>query len=201
MKRGFDVAVAMTVLTLGLPALILIAALVALTMGRPVFFRQERPGLDGRPFTLVKFRTMRDGASSDAERLTKVGRLLRATSLDELPQLWNVATGEMTLVGPRPLLPEYLPLYSIRQAKRHEVRPGITGLAQVSGRNAVTWEQRLETDVVYVENRSLRLDLWILFRTVAQVVARADVSPEDRVTMAHFTGSDEPIESESSDAA
>jgi lipopolysaccharide/colanic/teichoic acid biosynthesis glycosyltransferase len=154
-----------------------------------VLFRQVRPGLAGQPFELVKFRTMRSGTGSDAERLTSLGRFLRSTSLDELPELWNVLRGDMSLVGPRPLLVEYLDLYSPRQARRHEVRPGITGLAQVAGRNLVGWDERFELDVEYVERRSLGLDLRILWRTAVAVVRREGVTAEGEATMPPFRGS------------
>ncbi len=166
-----------------------IALLILITMGRPVLFRQLRPGLNGTPFELAKFRTMRNGDAADAERLTGVGRLLRATSLDELPELWHVARGEMSLVGPRPLLMDYLPLYSERQARRHEVRPGITGLAQVRGRNDLDWDSRFETDVEYVERMTLLLDIKILAMTITRVLRRDGISPEGAATMPHFTGS------------
>ncbi len=171
-----------------------LALLVRLRLGSPVLFRQTRIGLGGRPFTLYKFRSMRDATGPDgrplpdAERLTSFGRWLRSTSLDELPSLWNVLRGDMALVGPRPLLPEYLPLYNARQARRHEVRPGITGWAQVNGRNAVDWAERLEMDVWYVEHRSLRLDLRILWRTVGSVLRRDGISQKGEATMAAFKG-------------
>lgn len=188
-KRAIDVVVASVVLVVTLPASMLVAAAVAVTMGRPVLFRQERPGLDGEPFELVKFRTMRSGEGSDAERMTGLGRFLRSSSVDELPELWNVVRGEMSLVGPRPLLPQYLALYSRRQARRHEVRPGVTGLAQVSGRNTVDWDERLELDVRYVEQASLGLDLRILWRTVSSVLRREGISADGEATMPIFTGS------------
>jgi lipopolysaccharide/colanic/teichoic acid biosynthesis glycosyltransferase len=185
-KRGIDVAGAVLGLAVGLVPMAAIAAAVAATMGRPVLFRQRRPGLDGRPFTLYKFRTMRSGPGDDADRLTPLGRLLRTTSLDELPELWNVLRGDMSLVGPRPLLPEYLDRYSPRQARRHEVRPGLTGLAQVSGRNAVAWDDRLELDVRYVETWSIGGDLRILARTVAFVVRGDGITAADHATMPGF---------------
>ena len=188
-KRAIDVVVASVVLVVTLPASLLVAAAVAVTMGRPVLFRQERPGLGGEPFELVKFRTMRSGEGSDAERMTGLGRFLRSSSVDELPELWNVVRGEMSLVGPRPLLPQYLALYSRRQARRHEVRPGVTGLAQVSGRNTVDWDERLELDVRYVEQASLGLDLRILWRTVSSVLRREGISADGEATMPIFTGS------------
>ena len=158
-------------------------------MSRPVFFVQKRAGLGGRPFNLVKFRTMRDGAETDAERLTRLGRWLRATSLDELPELWNVLRGEMSLVGPRPLLMRYLPRYTPEQARRHEVLPGLTGWAQVNGRNALSWERKFEYDVWYVDHRSFWLDLKILLMTVWLVVARRGINAEGNATMEEFLGS------------
>ncbi len=187
-KRGLDLVLASLVLLGSLPILLVIAALVAFSVGRPVLFRQIRPGRSGEPFELVKFRTMREGSGSDDERLTRVGRFLRSTSLDELPELWNVIAGHMSLVGPRPLLVEYLPLYSERQALRHEVRPGLTGLAQVSGRNAIGWGERLEADAVYVEQASPGLDLRILVRTIALVLRRDGISAEGHATMELFAG-------------
>lgn len=176
------------------PLMAATAAAVAVKLGRPVLFTQERPGLDGEIFTLYKFRSMKDasqfeGPVSDAYRLTAFGRALRASSLDELPSLWNVLRGDMSLVGPRPLLPEYLELYSARQARRHEVRPGITGLAQVSGRNEISWEQKLELDVHYVENFSLALDVMVLWRTVRSVLTREGISAEGEATVTRFRGS------------
>ena len=155
-------------------------------MGRPVFFVQERPGLNGKPFKLVKFRTMREGTESDGERLTRLGKLLRATSLDELPELWNVLRGEMSLVGPRPLLMRYLPRYTPEQARRHEMRPGITGWAQVNGRNALSWEQKFVYDVWYVDHQSFWLDMKILWLTIWQVIARRGINAEGEATMGEF---------------
>ena len=194
LKRGFDAVAAGGGLVLLSPLLLLIAPLVRINLGSPILFRQERPGLHGEPFELIKFRTMTDerdvdGARvPDAERLTRMGRFLRATSLDELPELWNVLKGDMSLVGPRPLLPEYLPLYTERQARRHEVRPGITGWAQVNGRNAIGWAERLEMDVWYVENRRLLLDLKILVMTVWKVLRRDGISHGEAATMPRFQG-------------
>jgi lipopolysaccharide/colanic/teichoic acid biosynthesis glycosyltransferase len=188
-KRALDVVLsAVALVVLALPMLG-IALAVRLQMGSPVLFRQVRPGLHGEPFTLVKFRTMRTGSGTDAERLTRLGRFLRSTSLDELPELWNILRGDMSLVGPRPLLVEYLERYSPRQARRHEVRPGLTGLAQVEGRNLVGWDDRLELDVRYVETRSLALDLRIIGRTLGAVVRREGISGEGEATMAPFQGS------------
>lgn len=172
------------------PACAVLAVLVRLRLGEPILFRQTRIGLHNRPFTLIKFRTMRTGPGSDAERLTRFGRWLRSTSLDELPSLWNVLRGEMALVGPRPLLPEYLPLYNERQLRRHEVRPGITGWAQVNGRNATSWQERLEMDVWYVENRSFVLDCRILLMTIGAVLGRSGVSQPGHATMEPFRGND-----------
>ena len=193
-KRALDVAVAAGGLTLGLPVFAAVAGLVRWRLGSPVLFRQRRPGRDGRPFTLVKFRTMRDATDAagrplaDAERLTPFGRWLRSTSLDELPELWNVLAGEMSLVGPRPLLTRYLPLYSQDQARRHEVRPGITGWAQVGGRNSLAWPERLAMDVWYVDHRSFALDLRILAATLLKVVRREGVAQEGQATMTPFAG-------------
>lgn len=188
MKRIFDVAVASLLLVVLLPVLALVGLLVRLTLGAPVLFRQQRPGRDSRLFTIVKFRTMREGAGTDAERLTRLGRFLRRTSLDELPELVNVVRGTMSLVGPRPLLVEYLPLYSPEQRRRHEVRPGITGWTQVKGRNALTWADKLALDVWYVDHRSLPLDLKILVRTIATVFTGAGVSAPGAATMEPFRG-------------
>lgn len=195
MKRCFDLMVAvMALLILALP-LLLMAGLIRRKLGSLVLFRQVRPGLYGQPFEMVKFRTMTDerGADGallpDAQRLTPFGRFLRASSLDELPELWNVIKGDMSLVGPRPLLMEYLPLYTPAQARRHEVRPGITGWAQVNGRNAISWEDKFELDVWYVDNRSLWLDAKILWLTVRKVLQRDGVSAAGEATTTRFTGS------------
>jgi lipopolysaccharide/colanic/teichoic acid biosynthesis glycosyltransferase len=189
-KRLIDVLGATAgLLVAGIP-MALIAVALRVTMGAPVLFRQVRPGRRGAPFTILKFRTMRSGEGTDAERLTSLGRWLRATSLDELPELWNVLRGDMSLVGPRPLLVEYLPLYSPHQARRHEVRPGLTGLAQVAGRNLVDWDERFELDVRYVETRSLALDLKIIGQTVKAVLRREGISGEGEATMAPFRGSE-----------
>lgn len=197
MKRAFDLFGSVVALVILLPVIIAVAAAVAVSMGRPVLFRQTRPGLLGRPFELVKFRTMKDARDEhgqplpDGARLTRFGRMLRATSLDELPELWNVAKGEMSLVGPRPLLMDYLPLYSAHQARRHEVRPGLTGLAQVRGRNALSWEEKFELDVWYVDHRSFLLDLRILAETLWHVVRPHGISAEGEATMPAFTGGSE----------
>jgi lipopolysaccharide/colanic/teichoic acid biosynthesis glycosyltransferase len=196
MKRLFDLVVgSLALLIFSIPMLCLAIAVKGF-LGSPVLFGQTRTGRYGLPFALYKFRTMRDATSpnaveSDAARLTPFGRWLRATSLDELPELWNVLRGEMSLVGPRPLLPEYLPLYSPRQARRHEVRPGITGWAQVNGRNALSWEARFELDVWYVEHRTMWLDIKILALTVGAVLARRGISAAGEATMPKFTGSSE----------
>jgi len=191
-KRGVDVVASATGLLVSAPVQLVTAGVVLVAHGRPVLFRQPRPGRDGVVFELVKFRTMRHPDVThvtDADRLTPVGRFLRSTSLDELPTLWNVLKGDMSLVGPRPLLVEYLPRYSPEQARRHEVRPGVTGLAQVSGRNGLSWEEKFALGVEYVERRSLRLDLEILLRTVRSVIRRQGISGEGEATMSMFTGS------------
>lgn len=194
MKRLFDLLLAsLALIVLGVPLLVL-TWMVRTRLGSPVFFRQTRPGLHGKPFVMVKFRTMTDGRGPDgellpdAERLTAFGRFLRATSLDELPELWNVIKGDMSLVGPRPLLMEYLPLYSPEQARRHEVRPGVTGWAQVNGRNALGWDEKFALDVWYVDHRSLWLDIRILWLTVRKVLVREGISAAGEATMSKFTG-------------
>lgn len=195
-KRLLDILVACSLLTLLSPILLTMAFLIGMRMGRPVLFRQIRPGLHGKPFEMLKFRTMRNAFSangfplSDAERLTRLGRTLRASSLDELPGLWNVLKGNMSLVGPRPLLMEYLPLYSPKQARRHEVRPGITGWAQVNGRNALSWDEKFALDLWYIDNRSFMLDLKILWLTVRKVLVRDGISAAGEATMPKFTGSE-----------
>ena len=182
MKRLFDILCSALALLLLSPVLLVVFILVRARLGKPALFRQERPGLHGRPFTMVKFRTMLDARDAqgnplpDSARLTRFGRLLRATSLDELPELWNVLKGDMSLVGPRPLLTEYLVLYSPEQARRHETRPGVTGWAQINGRNALSWEEKFRLDVWYVDNRSLWLDMKILFLTVKKVLVRDGIS-------------------------
>jgi len=187
-QRVLDLVLALAVLPVALPLALAVAALVRIGMGPPVLFRHTRTGLKGRLFTLYKFRTMRASGGDDEARLTMVGRLLRSLSLDELPQLWNVLRGDMSLVGPRPLLPQYLGRYTPEQARRHEVRPGITGLAQVSGRNALGWSEKFTLDVWYVDHRSVALDLRILLRTVTAVVRRAGVSAPGAATMPEFMG-------------
>jgi lipopolysaccharide/colanic/teichoic acid biosynthesis glycosyltransferase len=188
-KRALDLAIALPMLAIAALPMLLIALAVRCVDGAPVLFRQTRPGRSARSFTLLKFRTMRPGGVADELRLTRLGRMLRALSLDELPQLWNVLRGEMSLVGPRPLLPQYLGRYSPRQMRRHDVPPGITGLAQVEGRNALSWEQRFELDVWYVEHRSLALDVRLIARTVLAVVGRRGVSADGHATMPEFLGS------------
>lgn len=194
-KRAIDVAVSATTLLVTGPALLGAAAAVRVTLGAPVFFRQRRPGLHGKPFEIWKFRTMTDAKAPDgrllpdSERLTAVGRFLRGSSLDELPQLLNVLKGEMSLVGPRPLLMQYLERYDARQARRHDVPPGITGLTQVRGRNSLSWEEKFELDVQYVERWSLLLDLQILAETALRVVDRRGISQAGHATMPEFMGS------------
>lgn len=193
MKRLVDVAAALILGLLLLPVIAATAAVVAIGLGRPVLFRQARAGLGGRPFTLVKFRTMVDvdearGLVTDAQRLTRLGRVLRSTSLDELPTLWNVLRGHMSLVGPRPLPMRYLSRYSREQARRHDVRPGITGLAQVRGRNWLDWDQKFSLDVTYVDQHSARLDLRILAETVVTVLRRDGISARGEATAAEFRG-------------
>ncbi|GAA3712008.1 sugar transferase [Terrabacter ginsenosidimutans] len=192
LKRTIDIVVAGPLLILSLPVQVLVALMVRRRLGSPVLFRQQRPGLHGEPFTLVKFRTMEPvrpelGLVDDHQRMTDLGRVLRAMSLDELPTLWNVLRGDMSLVGPRPLLLDYLPLYSAAESRRHAVRPGVTGLAQVSGRNGLAWSDRLATDVWYVNNWSVGLDVKILARTVGVVVGRRGVSEEGSVTSSTLT--------------
>jgi lipopolysaccharide/colanic/teichoic acid biosynthesis glycosyltransferase len=194
MIRLRDIFASLLGLTILLPLLAVVAIAVRLRLGSPILFCQSRPGLHGKLFMLRKFRTMRassageDLLATDAVRLTRPGRFLRSTSLDELPTLWNVLLGDMSLVGPRPLLPEYLPLYTVQQMRRHEVKPGITGWAQVNGRNAISWEEKFELDVWYVDNRSFLLDLKILCMTVWQVVARRHIAADGHVTMPPFRG-------------
>lgn len=195
MKRTFDIVATVVALPLIIPLGIVVALLVRANLGSPVIFQQIRPGLHEQPFRLYKFRSMStatapDGALlPDAVRLTSFGRFLRSTSLDELPSFWNVLCGQMSLVGPRPLRVEYLPLYTSVQRRRHEVRPGITGWAQVNGRNLIAWEDRFVLDVWYVDHRSLALDLRILFRTLARVVRRDGISAKNEATMPRFLGS------------
>jgi lipopolysaccharide/colanic/teichoic acid biosynthesis glycosyltransferase len=195
MRRLVDLTVASVALVVLSPLLLAIAVSVRAVLGSPIFFRQQRPGLRGEPFTIVKFRTMRDERNPDGTlrpdeaRMTRFGQLLRRSSLDELPELWNVIRGDMSLVGPRPLMMEYLPLYSAEQARRHNVRPGITGLAQVTGRNAISWEEKFALDVQYVDEQSFLLDARILWRTVVGVLRRDGISAEGFATAPAFTGS------------
>lgn len=194
MKRAFDIAVAAAALIATSPLLLVVAAFVRIKLGSPVLFRQVRPGRGGQPFEMVKFRSMTDTRGPDgqllpdADRLPAFGRLLRSTSLDELPELWNVLKGDMSLVGPRPLLMAYLPLYSPEQNRRHEVRPGVTGWAQVTGRNALTWPEKFAADVWYVDNRSFLLDLKVLWLTVKAVLRRDGIASAGEATMPRFTG-------------
>jgi sugar transferase EpsL len=194
MKRAFDIIASLAALILFSPFLAVLAILVRTQLGKPVFFRQKRPGLGGKIFEIVKFRTMTNETGPDgkplpdAQRLRPIGNFLRSTSLDELPELWNVLKGDMSFVGPRPLLVEYLPLYNERQARRHEVRPGITGLAQVNGRNALSWDERFELDVRYVETHNLLMDLGILFKTVGAVFSRKGINEKPGTTMTPFAG-------------
>lgn len=196
MKRIFEFSCSTVVLIVLSPLFFVIAGIIRVTIGPPVFFRQRRPGFHGKPFELIKFRTMTDPRKNQVEllvhedRMTDIGRFLRKTSLDELPELWNVLKGEMSLVGPRPLLMEYLPLYSSEQARRHEVQPGITGWAQINGRNAITWEEKFKLDVWYVDNCSFWLDTKILLLTVMKVFKREGINQEGHVTVDKFRGSD-----------
>ena len=195
LKRLLDIVIASIALVLLSPLYFYVAYKVKKNLGSPVLFRQVRPGLHGKPFEMIKFRTMKDALDEqgnplpDSERLTPFGKMLRSTSLDEMPELWNVIKGDMSVVGPRPLLMEYLPLYNKEQAKRHDVRPGMTGYAQVNGRNAISWEQKFKLDTWYVENRSLWLDFKIMLQTVKKVIAKDDISEAGEVTMTKFTGS------------
>lgn len=194
-KRLFDITAATTALVVLSPVCVLTAYKVKNNLGSPVLFRQTRPGLHGKPFEMIKFRTMKDAIDSDgnplpdSERLTDFGKALRNSSLDELPELWNVLKGDMSLVGPRPLLMEYLPLYNEAQKRRHLVRPGITGYAQVNGRNTIGWNKKFELDIWYVDNQSLWLDIKILLKTVKKVVVKDGISADGEATMSKFTGS------------
>lgn len=194
LKRAFDIAASASALIVLSPMLAITAHKVKKNLGSPVLFRQLRPGLDGKPFEMVKFRTMKDAFDNngnplpDNERLTEFGKKLRASSLDELPELWNVLKGDMSLVGPRPLLMEYLPLYNAEQAKRHNVRPGVTGYAQINGRNSLSWEEKFKLDTWYVEHQSFLLDMKILLKTVTKVLIKDGISAEGEATMSKFTG-------------
>ena len=193
-KRLFDITAASAALVVLSPVYAAVAYKVKKNLGSPVLFRQTRPGLDGKPFEMIKFRTMKDATDvegnplPDSERLTTFGKMLRSSSLDELPELWNVVKGDMSLVGPRPLLMEYLPLYNEEQNRRHQVRPGITGYAQVNGRNAIGWDKKFELDTWYVDNQSLWLDIKILFKTVKKVLIKDGISADGEATMSKFTG-------------
>ncbi len=195
LKRLLDIVIASIALVLLSPLYFYVAYKVKKNLGSPVLFRQERPGLNGKPFEMIKFRTMKDAVDAqgnplpDSERLTPFGKMLRSTSLDEMPELWNVIKGDMSVVGPRPLLMEYLPLYNEEQAKRHNVRPGMTGHAQVNGRNAIGWEEKFKLDTWYVENQSTILDFKIMLKTVQKVIAKDDISAEGEATMTRFIGS------------
>lgn len=194
LKRLFDTCVSAMGLLITAPILIVLALMIWVKLGRPIVFVQTRPGIHGKPFDMIKFRTMKDAVDTkgnslpDSERMTSFGQFLRSTSLDELPGLWNVLKGDMSLVGPRPLLMEYLPLYSAEQYRRHDVRPGITGWAQVNGRNAISWQNKFKLDVWYVDNRSLWLDVKILLLTVKKVLVRDGISGEGEVTTSKFMG-------------
>ncbi|PMM56244.1 sugar transferase [Vibrio lentus] len=195
MKRVFDFLASLIALILLAPVIALVAWKIRKNLGSPVLFRQTRPGLNGKPFEMVKFRSMKDAVDAngnplpDDERMTPFGDKLRSSSLDELPGLWNVLKGDMSLVGPRPLLVQYLPLYNKQQARRHDVRPGITGWAQINGRNAISWEEKFELDVWYVDNRSLWLDIKVLFLTVKKVFVKEGISADGHVTIEPFMGS------------
>ena len=195
LKRLLDIIIASIALILLSPLYAFVAYKVKKNLGSPVLFRQVRPGLHGKSFEMIKFRTMRDAADAqgnplpDSERLTPFGKMLRSSSLDEMPELWNVIKGDMSIVGPRPLLTEYVPLYNTEQAKRHNVRPGMTGHAQVNGRNAIGWEEKFKLDTWYVDNQSTLLDFKIMFKTVHKVLAKDDISAEGEATMTKFTGS------------
>ena len=195
LKRFLDIIIASIALVLLSPLYAFVAYKVKKKLGSPVLFRQVRPGLNGKPFEMIKFRTMKDAVDAqgnplpDSDRLTPFGKMLRSTSLDEMPELWNVIKGDMSVVGPRPLLMEYLPLYNVEQAKRHNVRPGMTGQAQGNGRNAIGWEEKFKLDTWYVENQSTVLDFKIMLKTVQKVIAKDDISAEGEATMTRFTGS------------
>ncbi|MCD8914593.1 sugar transferase [Staphylococcus simulans] len=194
LKRAFDVLVSGAVLAATAPVIIIASGVIAKKLGKPVFFKQERPGLHGEPFEIIKFRTMSDKRDADGEllpddqRMTKVGTFIRKSSIDELPQLINILKGDLSLVGPRPLLMEYLPLYSKEQMKRHNVKPGITGWAQVNGRNAISWDAKFKLDNLYVENQSFKLDMYILYKTILNVLKRKDINATGHVTMEKFRG-------------
>ena len=195
MKRLFDIICSVCGLLILSPVILIVAWMIRRKLGSPVLFKQERPGLHGKSFHMIKFRTMRDAVDSngrplpDSERMTPFGRFLRSSSLDELPELWNVLKGDMSLVGPRPLLMQYLPLYSDEQRRRHEVKPGVTGWAQINGRNSLSWDEKFKLDVWYVDNHTLWLDIKILFLTIKKVLIKEGISQENNATMEAFTGS------------
>ncbi len=194
-KRPFDIITSSLILLIGLPIYAILSILIYTKLGSPILFRQQRPGLHGKPFTILKFRTMtskRDDAGDllpDGQRLTRFGRFLRSTSLDELPELLNVLKGEMSIVGPRPLLMQYLPLYTPEQRRRHDVRPGITGWAQINGRNTLSWEEKFKMDVWYVDNHTFLLDIKIILQTIIKTVKRDDINQQGHATMQKFLGS------------
>jgi lipopolysaccharide/colanic/teichoic acid biosynthesis glycosyltransferase len=191
-KRSLDLLISLILLVLLGPVMIIVGLVICVVLGKPILFLQTRPGLNGKPFEIIKFRTMTQVSNGkslpDGRRLTGFGRFLRSTSIDEIPELWNVIKGDMSLVGPRPLLIEYMPLYSEEQNRRHEVRPGITGWAQINGRNAISWEEKFRLDVWYVDNQSFSLDFLILLQTVKKVFLREGISAEGEATMSYFTG-------------
>lgn len=194
-KRLFDIAISVILLFLFAPIMVFIAFLVYFNIGKPILFQQARPGLNSSPFNLIKFTTMKNifdekgNLLDDEERLTNFGKFLRSTSLDELPELWNILKGEMSFIGPRPLLMDYLPLYSSEQLRRHEVKPGVTGWAQINGRNSISWEEKFNLDIWYVDNVSFWLDIKILLITIKKVIMRKDISKEGMATMSKFQGS------------
>jgi len=196
-KRCSDILLTLPALAISMPVMIMVSLLIRMSMGKPIFFRQIRPGLNGKAFSIYKFRTMTDERDKegnllpDTNRLSSLGKILRSTSLDELPELLNVLKGEMSLVGPRPLLMQYFDRYTLEQARRHEMKPGITGWAQVNGRNAITWEQKFEYDVWYVDNQSLRLDLKIIALTIRQILKREGISQPGQATMEEFMGTNQ----------
>ncbi|TDB02879.1 sugar transferase [Halomonas marinisediminis] len=195
LKRGFDVFASLFGLLILSPLMMVVAVIIRVRLGSPVLFRQARPGLNGKPFEMIKFRTMRDTYDEngnplpDSERITPFGRFLRSTSLDELPELWNVLKGDMSVVGPRPLRMEYLPLYNAHQTRRHEVRPGVTGWAQVNGRNSISWEEKFDLDIWYVDNHTFFLDIKIILATIRKVLSREGISSSKEVPMPKFEGS------------
>ena len=194
MKRILDIVLSIILIIFSMPIILLLSITIWLVMGTPIFFRQERPGLNGNIFELIKFRSMSNKLNSsgnlliDSERLNWFGKLLRSSSLDELPELWNVLKGDMSLVGPRPLLKEYVPLYSKEEIRRHEVRPGITGWAQINGRNEISWEEKFKKDIWYVDNKSIWLDIKILFLTIKQIILRKGITTKDKEIMPTFKG-------------